>query len=663
MGGEVVGRTKTVTQSLDPKWADASFVLPAFVGRPTSDVDDLSSRLELYVMDEDLASAPDFLGYLRLEHASLLETDKWRTVELGDDPEKKQATPPQEKNMTDMEHRRLQKQRDRGSLTFRVKALARVKLTLVSAYDLPENNKSLTDRLPDPYAVVKYLGGSVGQSTRVVSDTLRPVWYHTVELQVPVPSDGKFGDPAIIEIYDKNSLTSDVKIGVAVVSQERLLYPHDHPGVIAIVDRAPSQSTSLSSAQKEKKKKKRAQEEDDAPPSQRGWLQVFVETSRIGGLLEPRRRPDVSAVYARATDPRDGREYWYDKCSGEQFWEDPRSEVDAFTEKVADLAKKTPGAALLVPKVPPVEVIRLKKGFPIAPAEVSAVGQATAAKISWSASKENGPPVVGYSVERQRRVDGSPTAEWHAKGSVYVDAEAQARADAEAARQVGARVDKRKNKEKQPPPTAVVVDKLADDARYRFRVIAHNDVGTSAPSAWSNEVRVCRPLPENWVEKLPNDRTERPYYYNSKTRESTWRRPAEDPFFVPASVFARFARLEMEHLKSVFSDRDTDKSQAMSLREFEACLPDLGELLSKSDILWLFYQADLDPTAELDFANFARAVRRLSRFLLCLVMTIAGRYAEASAHGSRALVSPRRGPGARSGDVRGDASVHSRGER
>ena len=39
----------------------------------------------------------------------------------------------------------------------------------------------------------------------------------------------------------------------------------------------------------------------------------------------------------------------------------------------------------------------------------------------------------------------------------------------------------------------------------------------------------------------------------------------------------------------------------------------LGEVLSPTDLLWLFYQSDLDPSAELSYAAFARAIATLKR--------------------------------------------------
>jgi len=252
--------------------------------------------------------------------------------------------------------------------------------------------------------------------------------------------------------------------------------------------------------------------------------------------------------------------------------------------------------------------------------------------------------VFGYTVERQRKVrqthelrqtlrrnsllNGGAAddddAQWLAKGSVYVDTHAQAASNADEASRglaaergagVGAsyagvvQIDGADLA--RPPPTQCVVDALADGVYYRFRVVSHNAVGTSKPSGWSNACLVMRPLPDGWVEVLPEDG--RAYYHNVKTLQTNWMRPELDSFYLPADVFLRFSASEIDHLKKVFVEKDLDKSNAISLREFEACLPALGEVLSASDLLWLFYQADLDPSAELSFTHFARCVDTLKR--------------------------------------------------
>ena len=73
------------------------------------------------------------------------------------------------------------------------------------------------------------------------------------------------------------------------------------------------------------------------------------------------------------------------------------------------------------------------------------------------------------------------------------------------------------------------------------------DVGLSTPSNWSNDCRVQRPLPEGWKQVEPPDGS-KTYYYNVKTRQTTWDRPDKDPFALPTEVFLQFTSDELTHL-------------------------------------------------------------------------------------------------------------------
>ena len=61
-------------------------------------------------------------------------------------------------------------------------------------------------------------------------------------------------------------------------------------------------------------------------------LELIVEASRVPGYLEPRRRANELPVYAEAKDPRNDKIYWYDLCTGERFWDDPRPAAEALAQ-------------------------------------------------------------------------------------------------------------------------------------------------------------------------------------------------------------------------------------------------------------------------------------------------------------------------------------------
>ena len=579
-GGIQIGRTATKRKTLYPKWVDERFLLPKFKGKCLGAQDLLEAKCELRVVDEDIVGKNDFLGYACLDHADLLAQAGWRTLKLKDDP-------------AGIVSRRSKKKKDeiavaidRGTLTVRVRLVAHVRITLVGVFDLAETDDA-RDAIPDPYARVLYRDAKWGDDTPPRTDALRPMWYHVVDVDVPVPDDEVWGDPLTVVVYDKKDRWGerDATIGAVTIPHEHLVYPHDCPGVRDIMGGP----------------------DGDEPV---GKLTLHVEASCVPGRVEPRRNPDVEPVFVAVRDPRTGRPYWYDSCTLEPVWDDPRPAAEALAAEIAEHERKaTAGARTSLP----LALLRAKRGFPEPPQSLAAAGACGQARVWWSWPRDmDGHTVLGFTVERQRRHDGD-AGDWEDKGSVYVDPAAQAQADAAAAKASGraatpAELDRARSRK---PPTAIVVDELANDAWYRFRVFTHNDVGVSVPSAWSNQTRVIEPLPEGWVEVAPAEGP--PYYYNAKMRKTTWSRPEHDPYNLPTDVFLKFTTDELANIKHTFMEKDVDKSHAISLREFESCLPMIGEMLSPTDILWLFYQADLDPKAELDYTAFAKAVDTLKR--------------------------------------------------
>lgn len=602
-GGAFVRKTSVARHTLSPKWCDERFALPAFKTSPTGANDLTTARVELRVLDWDAIGPPSFLGHLAIEHASLLaHQHAWRTLPLGPDP---LAMDTAKKVST----KTLNKQR--GTLTFRVAAVAHVRVTVLSAYGLragvvQKKKGSSTNVRANAYAQVRYLGAVQGSASAVRNEA-SPRWYHAIEMSVKVPVGDAVGEAALVEVWDCASSSpgkGDVLLGVAEVPQDALCFPHDSPGVRALYS---SETKELA-----------------------GWVQLVVETSSVPGVCEPRRRADERPRFKEARDPRTDRRYWFDATTGERFWEDPRPASELLKERLEAYERSCDHESLQ--RAPPVALRRAQKGFPESPEGIACAGQSGAAKVWWLPNaKQNGPCVHGYTVERQRKLDCDTTtsigqtdpgddddaALWQEKGSVYVASRDQALCDVRQALKQGASVDARnalfKRVEQLPPPTAVIVDALSNVASYRFRVSAHNAVGKSSPSRWSNATRVREPLPEGWTEIFTVDCAFKSYFFNVKTGQSTWERPETDPFYLPTKVFLKFSEDEIAHLQRVFTDADQDKSKAISLREFEQCLPPLGEQLAPTDALWLFYQADLDFNSELSYCNFATAIDTLKK--------------------------------------------------
>ncbi|KAH8051848.1 Ca2-binding protein [Aureococcus anophagefferens] len=527
-GGIQIGRTATKRKTLYPKWVDERFLLPKFKGKCLGAQDLLEAKCELRVVDEDIVGKNDFLGYACLDHADLLAQAGWRTLKLKDDPAG--IVSRQSKKKKD----EIAVAIDRGTLTVRVRLVAHVRITLVGVFDLAETDDA-RDAIPDPYARVLYRDAKWGDDTPPRTDALRPMWYHVVDVDVPVPDDEVWGDPLTVVVYDKKDRWGerDATIGAVTIPHEHLVYPHDCPGVRDIMGGP----------------------DGDEPV---GKLTLHVEASCVPGRVEPRRNPDVEPVFVAVRDPRTGRPYWYDSCTLEPVWDDPRPAAEALAAEIAEHERKaTAGARASLP----LALLRAKRGFPEPPQSLAAAGACGQARVWWSWPRDmDGHTVLGFTVgasgATRRRGD------WEDKGSVYVDPAAQAQADAAAAK-----------------------------------------------AAWSNQTRVIEPLPEGWSRSRPPS----PPYYNAKMRKTTWSRPEHDPYNLPTDVFLKFTTDELANIKHTFMEKDVDKSHAISLREFESCLPMIGEMLSPTDILWLFYQADLDPKAELDYTAFAKAVDTLKR--------------------------------------------------
>ena len=85
----------------------------------------------------------------------------------------------------------------------------------------------------------------------------------------------------------------------------------------------------------------------------------------------------------------------------------------------------------------------------------------------------------------------------------------------------------------------------------------------------SNVTIAEKPLPSGWfrfsarsiqtVLSSPPGSTEaavqrRYYYANIKTKQATWTRPDEDPYFLPESVYAAFNVMEHKNLRHLYDD-------------------------------------------------------------------------------------------------------------
>ena len=132
----------------------------------------------------------------------------------------------------------------------------------------------------------------------------------------------------------------------------------------------------------------------------------------------------------------------------------------------------------------------------------------------------------------------------------------------------------------------VIVEDLANDSQYCFSVRARDHRGWGLESPKSNIVMVESPLPSGWF-RFFDEKRQRFYYTNLKTKQTSYTRPELDKWFLDESIVLNFADIEIKHLKDLYEE-EIEHFKMVTLNQFMDCLREVGERLTKRTVQKLF---------------------------------------------------------------------------
>jgi WW domain len=193
------------------------------------------------------------------------------------------------------------------------------------------------------------------------------------------------------------------------------------------------------------------------------------------------------------------------------------------------------------------EELNRKLGYPPPAPEVYALGKDEEAAVWWSWEGSDS-DIIAWEVHRYRRCPNIYQHPWDYKGVLEF---------------------------RELTKRQVIIPMLHNDFEYRFTVKARNEKGLGSESQPTNTVMVEKPLPAGWY-RFYDKKKHRHYYANLRTKQSSWKRPESDPYFLEESVVFNFDKREIQNLKEMY-DEEIAHFRHVSVQRLHSLLKECGE--------------------------------------------------------------------------------------
>jgi len=162
-----------------------------------------------------------------------------------------------------------------------------------------------------------------------------------------------------------------------------------------------------------------------------------------------------------------------------------------------------------------------------------------------------------------------------------------------------------------------IVPNLQLGCMYKFTVCGQNAKGTSFESAFSNAVMVERELPSGWF-RFYDAPSERFYYSNLKTKQSSWVRPDDDPYFADESVILEFSAQELVHLRALF-DEEMAHFDLVTIPRIRHLLLEIGHPLPASAVRGICNSLELDAPHKQSLRDTRVGVRLYQDYMMFML--------------------------------------------